>query len=194
MIYTLDNISTLSAIIPTYTTTGDCSILYFANNTESLQNIRIKAVLNRLIKDYAFDLKTIKRVSRQNTNSYLLTPLPLAPNLILMPIKIRTPRIRGDTSLGYINAAQNITILAGRLKDHNSLIVLPSGVYLDCLWQVNTLLRRLQIAKSLAMYTPYFSNTYFAENNHSPELLSIAHKFAVAFYEITAAKNVFNDH
>ena len=185
MLFTAHNASSLSAIIPTYTTTGDSTTIYFTNGTNIMQNIRTKALLNRLAKALAYDLNTVRKISRQNTNSYLLSPLPLTSSLILMPIKIRTPRVRGDTSMGYINATQNITVRQGRIKGYKSLLVLPNEIYLDCLWDVNTVVRRLQVAKALVLYTPYFPSLYVSENDQTSDIMSLMQNIALVFYELS---------
>jgi hypothetical protein len=144
---------------------------------QQVTNTRIRTVLNRLARDSATDLVALKQKATCATDHTLLQPLSLAPGLVLCPIKLRTPKVSGDTSTGYINFHAVISVTSSHNKPYQSLIKLTGGTELFALWKASTVKRHFQDARLALSYTTHSPEI-------PPELALISHKFMEALYAL----------
>ncbi len=129
----------------------------------------IKSALKTVAKYYGADIKALrlkygKIIGRKNT-----VPIPLAPELILVPFKIRKPMISWDGTIGYVSYRQ----IKGIIGDHNineSIITLRCGLDVRCLNKKTTAERHIRDAE--IVYKSYIS------------LYGIKEKQAIIFKEI----------
>lgn len=120
----------------------------------------------------------------------ILQPLPLAPQLLLFPVKVRTPRITGDNCTGYINYFAVTTVAPCREAPVHTVLTLTGGHLIRALWTPATINRYLQLAR-LTAYAPLSAAAKVHETNapYSPELLGIAQKLAEVFQDILDLKH-----
>lgn len=172
----------IAAIIPCYTAIGDTtSIITTQGNTETT-NTRIRTVITRLARSRAMDLMALKKKATCVTGHTLLQPLSLAPDLVLCPIKLRTPRVAGDTSTGYINFHAVLGVTSSTNKPYQSIIKLTGGTELFTLWKPSTVKKQLQYAK-LALSATANSPEM------PPELTAISQKLVEVIYALLAVQS-----
>ena len=173
----------IAAIIPCYTVSGDNTMIITMKGDRQIINTRIRTVINRLARNYCTDLVALKQKAMCTTAHTLLQPLPITPGLVLCPIKLRTPRIPGDTSTGYINFHAVRTIISVQQQPYQSLIKLIGGTDLPSLWQASTVKKHLQDARLVLADT--------ASSAEIPrELNLISQKITEAIYALLAVKSL----
>ena len=137
----------IAAIIPCYTAAGDATAIISTNGSQKTINTRIRTVLSRLARSRATDLVALKQKAARATDRSILQPLSLAPGLVLCPLKLRLPRVAGDTTTGYINFHAVIDVTPSSSKPYQSTITLTGGTELAVLWTPGTVKKHLQHAR-----------------------------------------------
>ena len=179
----------IAAIIPCYTATGDTTIIITTNGNQHLLKTHIRTVINRLARRHCIDLVALKQKAKRVTDHALLQPLPLAPGLVLCPIKLRIPRVAGDTSTGYINLHATLTVIAAQNKPFQSIIKLTGGTELPSIWQPSAVKRHLQYARLVLADTASAAQI-------PTELTLISHKFTELCYALLSLQSLHHtpDH
>ncbi len=181
----------IAAIIPRYSPTGDQTAIITTGGHTTMTDSRIRTVLHHLARSRATDLVSLKQHSSCATQRAILQPLPLAPGLVLFPVKIRIPRIRGDTSTGYINF-HAVTSVAEKLTDpYQAIINLIGGSTVPVLWKAATIRKHLQSARlAIAHASRYAGSSVFQESaaDYNPEIFPIAQKLVEVICEILILK------
>lgn len=173
----------IAAIIPCYTPSGDTTLIITTNGDKHTSNTRIRTVINRLARSRSTDLVALKQKATYATNHTLLQPLPLAPGLVLCPIKLRIPRIPGDTSTGYINFHAVQSVINTQNKPYQSIIKLTGGTELLAFWKPNTVKKHLQYARLVLACTAPSSQM-------PPELSLISQKVAEVIYDLLSMQSL----
>jgi len=167
----------IAAMIPSYTATGDTTTIIEINGNQTVHTTRISTVLKRLAQSQATDLIALKRMATCATEGTILQPLSLAPGLVLCPLKVRVPRVPGDTSIGYINFHAIISVTAHHNKPYQAIVQLTGGTELPVLWTPSTVKKHLQQARLAMSYTAPGSAM-------RPELTLIAQKQVEVMYDL----------
>lgn len=176
---------TIAALLPQYTGSGDSTVIFTNDGQMHTAELRLRSVINRLARNKAIDLRALKNNCARSTQRSILQPIAMSAELLLFPIKVRTPRIPGDPCFGYINyyVVEKVAALSG--KPGWSAITLTSGQAIQSLWSVETVLRYLQLSRLAAYAIPSRSGfTLREKSGYEPELLGIAHKLVEVFHEI----------
>lgn len=174
---------TLAAILPCYGPNGDSATLLTANGTRTHSPVGIRVVLRRLARERAIDLTALKQQTEQATGQRILHILPLADDLVLVPIKVRTPQVSHDNCTGYVNACCVASVRSTSAQPHKSLITLKSGAEIPTLWTAATVEKYLRAARLLTGKQPYG-----AQANAQPEIVAISQKLVEVFQDILALK------
>ncbi|WDC84879.1 hypothetical protein PL321_04560 [Caloramator sp. mosi_1] len=80
---------------------GIVQYLFIIRGGSSKKNIRY--ALRHIAKQYNQDIKEIKYKCNRITDLGKLSPIALSSDCILVPVKVRTPRVHRDGGYGYIN-------------------------------------------------------------------------------------------
>ena len=180
----------IAALIPCYTETGDSTRILTTNGLALTLPVRPRAVLNRIARRRATDLAALRHITSLKTQRSILQPLPLAPNLLLIPIKVRTPRVTGDTCTGYINYYTVLGTAPRQESQVHTVLTLTGGHNIDTLWTPVTINRYLQLARLTAYtYVPQYNTVQGTDTLYAPELLGIAQRLAEVFRDILTLKN-----
>lgn len=175
----------IAALIPCYTATGDSTRVLTASGLTLTLPVRPRAVLNRIA-----DLAALRHITSLKTQRFILQPLPLAPHLLLIPVKVRTPRVTGDTCTGYINYYAVLGAKPCQDPPVHTVLTLTGGHRIGTLWTPVTINRYLQLARLTAYtHTPQYNTLQEADTRYAPELLGIAQRLAEVFRDILALKN-----
>lgn len=93
----------VEALVPIYEENGGNSTkVYLEGGEKIVLSLKTKTVLKKLARVFAIDLSELRKkygrlVGRRNSS-----PLPLHPNLILVPLKYREPLAKDEGASGYI--------------------------------------------------------------------------------------------
>ena len=179
----------IAAIIPRYTQTGDSTIIITTKGNEQTIPVRVHTIIKRLARNYSMDLIALKQKTMAITNHALLQPLPLAPGLVLCPIKLRIPRIPGDTTIGYINFHAALSITGAQNKPYQSIIKLAGGIDIPSLWQPSTIKMHLQDATLVLAHTAHSAQIPI-------EITLIGQKITEAIYALLSMQSLHyaSDH
>jgi hypothetical protein len=94
----------IAALIPCYhQELGNATELVLLEEEPVFLPRTIKTVLANLAKANAIDLRAMRQKYSDILGCVRATPLALSQRLILMPVKVRKPISRNDSSRGYIN-------------------------------------------------------------------------------------------
>ncbi|HZJ56665.1 MAG TPA: hypothetical protein VFD89_00285 [Clostridia bacterium] len=84
---------------------GNYTRLIFHHNSPMIVEKRIYTVLVRLAGFYQKDIRLIRQQAREITGQRSLNPLPINPNTILVPFKVRKPIGKDDGAMGYFSSS-----------------------------------------------------------------------------------------
>lgn len=95
----------IMALLPMYDASGDGVMVLFDDRPMEWQACTMRTELDRCARAFGF------AVPRMRANARLLfgrsrrqeLPLAFAPYFVLVPYRFRTPRVKGDVTLAYVN-------------------------------------------------------------------------------------------
>lgn len=136
----------VAAIIPHYSPAGDGTRVLAVTGAACDMPQRPGAVLARLARARYTDLAALRRRMQTALNRRMLPPLPLAPGLVLVALKLRQPRVAGDPAHGWVNilAVRQVTALAK--PPFRARLTLAGDWHLNCCWSPATVRRHLRLA------------------------------------------------
>lgn len=136
----------VAAIIPHYGPAGDGTRILAVTGAVCDVPLRPRAVLARLARARYTDLAALRRGMQTTLGRRVLPPLPLAPGLVLVALKLRRPRVAGDLAHGWVNglAVQQVATLDR--PPFRARLTLAGGWRLDCCWSTATVRRHLRLA------------------------------------------------
>lgn len=160
--YTLPDNSKIAAVVPQYTKHGDQTSIYLTDGTHITTSLKVATIIRHLANRQIIDLSSLKNKTKQITKCTLWHPLVLAPDLVLVPIKMRKPKISGDATGGYINFHHIKTVHEAM----NCTCIKLIGEHEVCaLWKITTVHEHIQRAHFtfLATNKPNFTFESFAK-------------------------------
>ena len=183
----------IAAIIPYYGLAGDSTRIITRDGGIVTLTSRIRTVIRHLAQSRVVDLAALKTKARLATARQNLSPLPLAPELVLVPLKVRRPRVAGDITTGYINMYAISAVKANRHRPYQATLILAGTTELPVIWTVATVQRQLALARLAAAAlppgpAPFTGALREGYADYAPELLTLAVKLADVFNEILCMK------
>ncbi|SMC39659.1 hypothetical protein [Sporomusa malonica] len=183
----------IAAILPCYSAVGDSTTIISADGSTTTLTSRVRAVIHRLARSRAIDLTALRANTRAATERKNLEPLPLAPGLVLVPVKVRQPRVAGDTTTGYVNFHTVTAVCVSKNKPYQATITLSGKTEIPILWTAATVNRQLALARlaaSTALTSQPLAANAFHETfpGYAPDLLTLAVKLVDVFNEILTMK------
>lgn len=178
----------IAAVIPCYNAKGDSTIIITTEGTRLTTGVRLRTIIRHLAAMQATDLSALKKRIARVTEQTILQPLPLTPHLLLFPVKIRKPRIAGDTSTGYINLYAVTGI--DHHQESGAIISLDGGAKIASLWTVATVKKHMQFARLAIARTSLATTGVIRENDacYVAGLTPIAQKLVEIICEILLLK------
>lgn len=82
---------------------GDLSLILDKDGKKILMDFHIRSLIRKLAFENYIDLVSIRRRLQDQFGQKNILPYPINRDLILIPIKIRIPRLKKDGAFGYIN-------------------------------------------------------------------------------------------
>jgi|GEM_PF-854103 len=183
----------IAAIIPSYNTLGDSTVLIATDGSTTAYNTHIRTIIRRLAKQQAVDLTALRARAKIVTDRINLGPLPLTPKLVLVPVKVRQPRVAGDTTIGYVNYYAVKAVTANKNKPCQATILLSGKTQIPVLWTAATVNRQLVLARLTTSPELNFDRfitraVHESSPSYDPTLLPLAIKLVDVFSEILHIK------
>lgn len=102
----------IAAILPIYDEHGRGVAVYTSDGGCCVYGLRLRTILAHLAERNCRTLPLIRRRMRLLLGGRQEHPLPISPQLVLVPCKVLTPRVRGDETIGYFSLAQVVRLIA----------------------------------------------------------------------------------
>lgn len=148
MNYILPANNEIAAILPVYTASGNSTQLLLTSGEKVFLAFKAATIIRRLAYRQTIDLLALKAKSTQITQSTIWQPLVLAPDLVLVPLKTRNPKISGDATGGYINFHHIISMKA---NEKSTQLHLTGTHLVTSLWKLTTAQTHLRKARLLLL-------------------------------------------
>ena len=88
-----------------YDDNGRGIVIYTADGGRRVTGRRMRSILQRLAERNCRTIPLIRRRMKDLLGGRQELPLPISPQLILVPCKVVTPRVKGDETIGYFSLA-----------------------------------------------------------------------------------------
>lgn len=95
----------ITAILPIYDDNGRGIVIYTADGGRRVTGRRMRSILQRLAERNCRTIPLIRRRMKDLLGGRQELPLPISSQLILVPCKVVTPRVKGDETIGYFSLA-----------------------------------------------------------------------------------------
>ena len=95
----------ITAILPIYDDNGRGIVIYTAAGGRRVTGRRMRSILQRPAARNCRTIPLIRRRMKDLLGGRQELPLPISPQLILVPCKVVTPRVKGDETIGYFSLA-----------------------------------------------------------------------------------------
>ncbi len=148
MKYVLPSDEKIAALVPEYSERGDSTRIYLTDGSEELLACTMRTALTRIASRRCKSLRLMREKARRYTQRKLNNPIASSHSLVLTPIKMRRPRVRGDMAMGHVNVAA-VTSTAGTRQ--GTAIELAGGKVLRTSWGAGTVLRHIAEAEHIRM-------------------------------------------
>lgn len=102
----------IAAILPIYDEHGRGVAVYTSDGGCCIYGLRLRTILAHLAERNCRTLPLIRRRMRLLLGGRQEHPLPISPQLVLVPCKVLTPRVQGDETIGYFSLAQVVRLIA----------------------------------------------------------------------------------
>lgn len=102
----------IAAILPIYDEHGRGVAVYTSDGGCCVYGLRLRTILAHLAERNCRTLPLIRRRMHLLFGGRQEHPLPISPQLVLVPCKVLTPRVRGDETIGYFSLAQVVRLIA----------------------------------------------------------------------------------
>lgn len=140
--------SQVAALCPLYQDgSGDGTEIILRSGERLWQPRRIRAVRTALARLYGVDLVAVRRRYGALLERSSSVPLPLSARLVLVPLRLRRPRCRGDACLGYVSYREVKEVREVAAGPFRSLLILTSGVEVPVLSHRRVVVQHLSAAR-----------------------------------------------
>lgn len=102
----------IAAILPIYDEHGRGVVVYTSDGGCCVYGLRLRTILAHLAEHNCRTLPLIRRRMRLLLGGRQEHPLPISPQLVLVPCKVLTPRVQGDETIGYFSLGQVVRLIA----------------------------------------------------------------------------------
>jgi len=143
----VQDILQIAAFAPSYVNgKGQGLEIYFRDGTVGWQGVSLHSFIRRLARVFTVNVREARLLHAPLVGQKNLIPLVLAPFLIYVPIKVRTPLISGDPAYGYfrLRSVLQVAQISG-----SSELLLEGGQQVSVIQSARTVRTRLRSARKL---------------------------------------------
>lgn len=162
----------LYGVLPSYDEAGgNGSRLLFKGGDTRQDKRRVKTIISNLARLYQKDIRAVNKKASEISGQRTMNVLPLSPDTILVPIKVRRPIGKDDGATGYIvfKAVDKVCDL-----DCGCRVLLKDGQCIDILERLSTIEKRMAFARHMTDYTYLCCKMECAEYEVNSELFSLS--------------------
>lgn len=125
---------------------GEVTRIIAAEGQDEILPITMRSFRNNLCRYYSIDYHSLRRKYGQMIGSVNCVPLPISSSKIFIQLKVRTPRFRNDSAMGYLDM---VTIGQLRETDDSSKteVVFKDGRKLEVLCSMATVKKHIKNAR-----------------------------------------------
>lgn len=116
---------------------GASTKVIFENGQSLIVHRSISSVLTEVAHFHSIDLKLLRKNQLSYVQNKYYIPLPIAKDLLLIPIKTKIPIVPKDPSISYINYHS-----IKEISNKSSIIYLNNGQKIKSLNSIETLMKR----------------------------------------------------
>lgn len=147
-------------LLPFYDTDGGNSTQMLLEEGKKLMiQRRTKTVVKALARIFAVDITAMKERCGPYLGRKSSTPLPLRPDFILLPVKMRVPLAKDEGAWGYI-VLQKI-LSCEKLAEGQSQVIFRDGTKIKCLQKVGSI--RLMMAQAQLLRSQLNQILYYTD-------------------------------
>ncbi|KEO83306.1 hypothetical protein [Tumebacillus flagellatus] len=137
----------LAVLAPVYVEGGgDMTRVELTDGEGWLDPRPVPAVLKGIARYYGVDLTAVRERYGDILGKRLHVPLPFSPRLVLIPLKMRTPRVAKDGTTGYV-AAHSIAQIQGGPSPTSCRVRMAGGKTWTCLQSADFAEQQVRHAK-----------------------------------------------
>jgi len=137
----------INALFPVYDTDGgNATVVLFAGGERQVDSRKTRTLVSTLARLFAVDLDVLKQRYGRHLERERELPLPLHPDLVLVPVRMRRPLGKDHGALGYLVRRQVVGCGAGKAGEVAAVITFADGTCLGCLNNPATIRRQLRLA------------------------------------------------
>lgn len=162
-----DSWQDINCILPFYDKQGaNCTLIKLSPEKEFMDQRTIKSSLKALARSFAVDLEALRKKYGELVNRKTSIPLPLHPELILVPVKTREPQYTDHGAWGYLVQEKISNYKPDHEQPERTLVTFTDGSRL-------TVLRSVKSVRSLLNDARVLENVYKShlEGNRKKECL-----------------------
>ena len=143
----VQDILQIAAFAPSYADgKGQGLEIYFRDGTVGWQGVSLHPFIRRLARVFTVNVREARLIHAPLVGQKNLIPLVLAPFLIYVPIKVRTPQISGDPAYGYFRLR---SVLQAVETPGSCVLFLEGGQQVSVIQSARTVRTRLRSARKL---------------------------------------------
>ncbi|GAB6181033.1 hypothetical protein JCM14036_23520 [Desulfotomaculum defluvii] len=135
-------------LCPEYLSQGDGTFISYINGTQHTDPRNIRSIRRALCKHFTLDYTALRNKWRGHCDIGI-PPLMLKPGYVLIPVKTRIARCKGDPCYAYVNLYYIDSVVKRDKPDGRSTINFTNGKNLGCYNRVKTIKNKIMVAKSM---------------------------------------------
>lgn len=140
-------IEKLAVLMPIYRQGGgDMTRVVLQDGTLWEDPRPLPAVLKGIARHFAVDLVAVREHYGDILGKRLYVPLPLSPHLVLIPLKMRSPRVQKDGTTGYVARHAVDRVLEGSGTTDCQVFV-RGAAHIECLQSSQFVKKQLRNAR-----------------------------------------------
>ena len=138
----------LAYFFPVYLPEGDGTVMADSKGNEYTDPRNVRSIRKVLCRQFALDYPALRKRFRDQGGGGL-TPLMLAPDYLLVPVKTRAARCAGDPCYGFFHAGMVDSVEKMDGHQARSRIIMKNGLVLQVLSGMKTVKNMMLLSRSL---------------------------------------------
>jgi hypothetical protein len=125
---------------------GEVTRIIVPEGQDQILSMTMRSFRNNLCRFYSIDYYSLRRKYGQIIGSVNCVPLPISSTKVFIQLKVRTPRFRNDSAMGYLDMV-SIAQLREARDNRKTEIVLKDGRKLEVLCSMATVKKHIKNAR-----------------------------------------------
>lgn len=140
------------AFIPEYMNgMGEVTRVLVSKGDDHILPITMRTFRANMCKYYSIDYESNRKKFGRLIGSVNCIPLPINNNKVFLQLKVRTPKFRGDSAMGYLDL-NSIRSLKEKKDKKGTEITLKDGRIIEVLYNISTVSKHMKNAEFIREY------------------------------------------